>query len=246
MLFLIATTAAHADITLIKLLRPGRVELDGNGDYDKLIAAIEAELSLPLLIKSLPIKRARRELTLSSSLCIAPFSLEAHLRHVPDANRADFISGVPIDLISGHAVTVPTQPIIRSREELAGKQFALWWGIPKNIYFGSDVKVVTVNNEDKALQLLMAGRVDLAWGWLPDSPMHYEKMGYEPPNFDPNFSLVAETVGIVCKRSQEAAKFIQMSDEVIESMRADGRLKQLLSPYARIVGVDVPMPANDK
>lgn len=246
-LLLTAAPVFSADVQFHKLFRPGRVEPDGSGDYDRLLEKIFEEVSMPLVAAAVPIKRARRDLLTRTGTCITPFSLEMFVLHNVEPTARDFISSVPIDLISTHILTRPGDTIIRSKEDLAGKRVAVWWGIPVVNYFaGTGVEIVNVTSEDKAAQLLMAGRVEAAWGWLPDSPIQYERLGFDQPSFDPDFSFVTTTAGIVCNKTPETIKLVKELDIVINAMRLDGRLKKLLSPYARIVGVDMPMPASDK
>lgn len=242
MLFLLGPIAANADVALIKMLRPGRVEHDNSGDYDRALTAILKESSMTVSVRAEPLKRSNRSLLLQDDICKTPTDLTNFLRNTPGAKRENYISSVPIDLISGHILSRPGEPAVRDKSTLIGKNIAVWWGVIVDEYVtGNGAKAVIVSSEDEAIQMLMAGRVDLAWGWLPDSPMHYEKIGYPAPNFDPDFSLLATPATIVCKRSDRTLAFIEEVNTIIEAMRSDGRLKKLFSPHARIVGVDVPM-----
>lgn len=234
-----------ADVQLIKLLRPHRIEHDGSGDYDRLMKAMLEQISSNVTVNIMPIKRSYRALLAGGSYCAVPFSLDVFLANNPTAKRANYSAGVPIDLISGHAVSRPGEPIATSEAALKGKRLAAWWGLSEEAYMADlHMTVVQTTSEEEALRLLYAERVDYAWGWIPDSLMHYEKARLPKPKFDQNLILLSDTVGIVCRRTSDTATFLQESDKILNTMRKDGHLERLLSRHARIVGVDVPPPTK--
>jgi len=237
-------SAAVAEVQLLQWERPGRVEHDGSGDFDRLITAILAEVDMPVSVKTMPLMRVRRALLSDSSVCMVPGSLKLFLERVPGVQKENYTASTPIDRVTGHVFSRPGDIPVRSRDQLSGKRLALWVKLPLTEYLASTgVEFVYVASEKEAIQLLLAGRVDLAWGWRPSSLKSYEKISATSANYDLDFSLVSEFSQIMCRKTAETQRFLNQVDVVLDAMRGDGRLKKIFGPHAEVFGVDIPFSA---
>jgi len=233
--------AATADIQILQWERPGRVERDGSGDYDHLIAAVLAEINMPVLAKIEPLRRIRQALLSTNSVCVAPGSLTLFLTQNPTIQSEKFRASVPIDRVTGHIFSRLGDAPVHSPDELSGKRMAVWWGVPLNSDIAaSGVELIYAANEKEAIQMLLAGRVDTVWGTRPGSSNNFEHLAGAPAIYDRNFIMMTLDLQVMCRNTAETRLFLQKVDLVLEAMRHDGRLKKLLGPDARVIGIDVP------
>ena len=234
---------AQADIELLQWQRPRRSEADGSGDFDRLITTLLAEINLAVTVKVLPIQRIRRAMLAGENICVAPATLRVFFKKNPGVQKENYLGSVPIDMVTGHVFSRAGEEPVRSLKELAGKSVAYWWRVPFEAELAATgAKLMYVPSEKEAIQLLVAGRVDLAWGWRPGSLANYMKLTSQPANFDPDFFVSQEPTQIICKHSKETQDFLTKVDSHLTAMRSDGRLKKILSPHAVIYGVDIPFP----
>ena len=242
-LLLLAAPSARADIELLQWLRPQRVEPDGSGDFDRLIKLLLAEINTPVSVKVLPIQRIRRAMLAGDSVCVAPATLSVFFEKNPGVSEENYLASTPIDKVTGHVFSRPGEEPVREFKGLAGKSVAYWWRVPYGeMLRKAGLKLLYVPSEKESIQLLMAGRVDLAWGWRPGSLASYRKLTPAPANYDSDFSISSQPTQVICKYSQETKAFLRHVNQVLAAMRLDGRLKKTLMPHAQIYGVDVPFP----
>lgn len=221
------------------------MEEDGTGPYADLVKAVmtEAGYNDPLLI--VPINRAYRLFPITDESCLIPagslaiaFILRNHATLTPD----DLISSAPLDYISGHMITLAGTRPIRSAKELEGKIIGAWTGFDIRTMFPNvRFTLLRSESEENTIRLLQSKRVDAIWGWIPDIFILSEKLGIEGVVFDPDKKFLSSSTHFVCMRGPKTEQILPELDKVINTMRADGRLKKILGKHARVIGVDVPM-----
>ena len=238
-----AVSSASAEIEMLQWQRPRRAEHVEAGGFNKLLAVLLAEINMPVSVNFMPVQRIRRAMLGGHSVCVAPAALPAFLRKNPSVAKENYIASSRIDMATGHVFSRPGEEPVHRLADLAGKTVAYWWRVP----LVAQLKATGVNlqyllSEKEAIQMMMAGRVDLAWGWRPDSLAYHAEITGKPANFDPEFSISQLAMQIICKKTEETRSLLAQVDKHLAAMRSDGRLRKLLGPHAVIYGVDIPFP----
>jgi hypothetical protein len=240
LLALTASLSASADgVRIVGYPKEGRLEADGSGHYGDLVRSILAEANYDASFTTAPVLRSLRELETSSHTCVFPSSVEA-LAEQGLVDRAELLLGsAPIDYVTGHIVTLPGSEMISDVSQLHGKAIAAWRGVNVQPYLGdASVNVLQTDNEFNAIRLLQTGRVDAIWNWIPDAYILFERLEIGPPNLNAAKAFYASEIQFVCSPDASSEAFLAKIDPVIEKMRSQGRLKEILGQYSRIVGVD--------
>ncbi len=225
--------------------REGRLEDYGTGPYADLVKAVLTEVGYNAPYVIVPIKRALRLLPITEESCMIPagnLAKEAFLQYHDTLTPNDFLTSAPIDYISAHIITLAGTKPIRSPKELEGKIVGSWSGFDiRSMLPKVNFTQLKSESEVNTLRMLHSKRVDAIWGWVPDIYILSEKLEIEGLTLDPDNKLIASSTHFVCKRGPKTEAILPRLDEVINTMRADGRLKKILGKHARIIGVDVPM-----
>ncbi|SDE24479.1 ABC-type amino acid transport substrate-binding protein [Kordiimonas lacus] len=223
-------------------LKEGRFEKDGTGHYVDLVRALLAETQVSTQLVTMPVKRMLKQYEDGEVHCMVPVSFAAVKMNFPSTERAAIVESVPVDYITAHIVTKPGTPPVTDVAALKGKRLAAWVGVPLELFLPNlDAKVLRVESEESGIRLLMSGRVDAIWSWVPDAFILFDRMGYGTPSLAIDKPLFSSTAHVLCHRSAQSEALIKDIDAGILAMRADGRLKEIFGPYVRIVGVDVPV-----
>lgn len=227
--------------------KEGRMEEDGTGHYADLVRAILFEAGYVDQLVTVPVNRAMRLFETDPNLCSVPVAKPSILLHHTGLRATDLVQSAPIDYVSGHIITRAGTKPITSPSELEGKVVGSWAGVDIR-YFLPEVSFTLLRTESEisTIRMLQTKRVEAIWGWIPDVYILSERMGIEGLVFDPESEMLGSSTHFVCRRSPEAELFIQRISEVINTMRADGRLKKILGKHARVLGVDVPMSKANK
>lgn len=250
---LIITTvpSAAADhpygIKVIGFPKEGRLETNGTGPYANLVRAIMAEAGYGDTMITVPVLRAMRYFETEGEVCLVPTSKLAVSMQFPTIPPEKLTESQPIDYVSGHLVTRAGTAPISTAAEIKGKTMAAWVGVNAKVFFPeTDFTLLKTETEVSAIRLLHSGRVDVIWSWIPDVYILYDQLGLGEPVLAKDKPIFGSSAHFSCHLTPRTADFIANIDVVIEQMRGDGRLKKILGKYARIVGVDVPMPARFK
>lgn len=237
-----ADTLEHEPVVIAGFTKEGRLEQDGTGHYADMVHAVLAEATVGARFVIMPVLRTVRSFAEGDSICMVPAAFERWKVKFPNLNREDIIESEPIDYISAHIATRAGMPVITRLEELNGMRMAVWVALPVDTHLTDiDVEVIRAESEESSIKLLMSGRVDAIWTWVPDAYILYERLGYGVPNIDDNQPIYGSAAHFLCRRTPTTEALMKQVDPIIRSMRADGRLKKILGRHTRVVGVDIPL-----
>lgn len=223
-------------------LKEGRLEADGTGHYADFTRAVLAESAVPSQFVAVPVKRAVRDFAAGDSICMVPAAFRVWRFSFPGLTKGDIVESKPIDYITAHIVTRQGDPVISDVRELEGMRIGVWVGAEVDVFLkGIELTMIRAETEESSIKLLMSGRVDAIWNWNPDIYILFDRMKLGSPNLDPDAPIFGSTAHFMCRRTAATEALIRDVDRSIEAMRDDGRMRALLGPYTRIVGVDVPM-----
>ena len=202
------------------------------------------------IYRHFPLVRAVRSFEETERSCLFPASKKTvlSLTKVPVET---VLESTAIDRVSAHIMVRKGTPSIGGIADLAGKTIAVQQGVSLLAKLGQKVtfKEFKTPNDKVASRMLAAGRVDgmygwnpdAFWSWVPDSYILFEKMGYGAPSLALDRPVFVSSTHFLCQKTAATEALMQDVNRAIRVMRADGRLKEILGPYARIVGVDVPL-----
>lgn len=229
-------------VRILGFPKEGRLETDGTGHYAELMKELLYEAGYVDEMVTAPIKRAMRIFNLSKDICMMPVAKEVLLMRFPSLKPDDVIEGVPIDYVTGHLVTRAGTKAITDPRAIEGQTLGAWSGLNTRSFIpGVTFAMLGTESEISAMQMLQNGRVDVIWGWIPDTYILSEQLGIEGLVFDPDSPIIGSATHIACKRTEKTEKLLPRLDDAMDTLRADGRLKKILGKHARVVGVDVPM-----
>ncbi|NVJ97453.1 MAG: transporter substrate-binding domain-containing protein [Alphaproteobacteria bacterium] len=222
-------------------LKEGRFEKDATGHYADLVRALLLETEVPTQLVTMPVKRMLKQFDDGYVQCMVPVSFPVVKMNFPHIEQADVVESVPIDYITAHIVTRPGTPAIAGVNGLKGKRLAVWVGVPFELFMPNpEADVLRVESEESGIRLLMSGRVDAIWSWVPDAYILFEKLGYEEPSLAIDQPIFGSTGHLLCRRDRKTEALMKDIDRSILAMRDDGRLKAIMGKHTRVVGVDVP------
>lgn len=234
--------ASDEKVLVVGFYKEGRVNPDGSGGYAELARYILGQVKTPSILITMPILRTVRTFKKGGDRCVLS-ALHGTWLARTELRPEDVVESEPIDYVTAHFVTRPGEPVITDARALEGKSLGHWVGAPVDRILPPDVSVnrVSAATEESNIHMLMSGRVDVIWSWIPDVYILFEKFGYGKPSLVPKEPLLGATSHILCHRSPLTERFIKQVDSVIQTMRSEGKLKEILSPYAQIVGEDIPI-----
>lgn len=237
-----AEAKKDSGVRIVAFPKEGRMEADGSGHYAELVRTVLAEAGYNDQLITVPVKRSLRYFETLDELCMVPLSKFGLSHMYPNTDPNSLIQGVPIDYITGHLVTRPGAEPIRDMQLIEGKAVASWSGVNVDVLLpDSNFTLLQSETEASAIRMLMTGRVDIIWGWVPDTFILFEEMGLGKPSLALDKPIFESSAHFVCKKTRRSEKLMPRLDAVIERMRNDGRLKKILGPHTRVIGVDVPM-----
>ncbi|SDE24507.1 substrate-binding periplasmic protein [Kordiimonas lacus] len=222
--------------------KEGRLEQDGTGHYADVVHAVLAETDTEAKFVIMPVLRAVRTFADGGSICLLPAAFERWKHKFPYLTREDIIESEPIDYVTAHIVTRPGDPAIVKLDELEGKRISVWVGLTIDAFLSDiDVEIIRAESEESSIKLLMSGRVDAIWNWVPDAYILYERLGYGTPNLVESEPIFGAAAHFLCRRTPATEALMSDIDPAIRMMRKDGRLKDIMGQHTRVVGVDVPL-----
>ncbi len=216
-----------------------RLDEAGTGHYNILLENMQKEgLHFNLLAR--PLKRAIRYFEEDFNSCIFPTSINALKTTFPDLPTDKMIASTPIDRVSLRIFTLPDKPIIQKLQDLEGKKVALWNGLDPGIFLKDiNVDVENTPNEEVRVRMLNANRIDAILGFVPDVYLASEKLGLKPPHASKEISLFNdEGASLVCFNTSDNQLFISEFNSILDELKKSGKLREILGPYANIVGID--------
>lgn len=244
-LLLVQTRNADAQdpgerIYMIAAELAGKLDDDPASSYNVLLKEILPDDTYYFQYRQYPANRALRDLSVKKRVCFFPASTYS----IAGITEDMLIQSDAIDFVSAHLFTAPGQTLINSHEDIRDKKVALQVALDPDYFFNVNVpyEQIRTPNDWTALKMLFAGRVDAMFGWFPDTYIITEKMGMPLPHFDPTLKTFQLTTHVVCKKFGGAEDLIAVISERIQALKKQKRLRKILGPHARIVGIDVPEP----
>ncbi len=210
-----------------------RLDDNPNSGYKRLLNQIlpeEAEYRI------YPLHRTVRDFQKDAVSCIFPTSID--ILHLLTSFPVDhMIESIPIDRVSSHLFTAPNAKVISSTIELAGKSIIVRQGVvEEHINFpGVNKKVVKTVDNQSALRMLLAGRVDALYGWIPDVLDIADEHSLTLPNFDPNLTIYATDIHLTCKKNNVTRALLDQVDIRIQKLKDSGGLREILGKNAHLV-----------
>lgn len=233
-------------ILFVGFPKEGRLEVDGTGHFADLVNAMLAEAGASERLVTVPVRRARRIFEENVDVCIAFTTKEVLPLSIPSLKQDDLIETVPIDYVSAHLVSQPGTEPITDPQLLQGKTIGSWVGASVRVFLPDlEFNWVKTESEETAIHMLMEGRYDAIWSYVPDVKILAERSGVAEPVWDSSSPFMAAATHIVCRHTLMTELFMPRLNEVLETMRTDGRMKKILGKHARVVGVDVPADIQD-
>lgn len=213
----------------------GRLDEDPESGFNKL-----ANLIFPrdgaASYQRMPLARGLRFFTETERACMYPASALA-VQSLTSTSPDKVLESAPIDLVSSHVFTPPGGRVYNTFDELEGKSMAVQHGVEASQYIRTvvDFDLVRTPNDLSALRMVMAGRVDVMYGWYPDTFIIAEKNKLPLPDFNPDLIIFETTTHLVCKKFAGVEALLSTVNGRIEALRQEGRLQEILGRHARIV-----------
>jgi hypothetical protein len=240
--FVIANSLAATDVAetvnspilVIGAQLEGRLDDSETAGYSLLINELLPDRD-DVNYQSFPLQRAIRTFEMEDRSCLFPTSIFAAAL-LTAVDPGEMIQSDPIDLVTSHFLTRKGEPTIDSWGQIDQHKVAIQQSVELSaVNRGlSKPQIVRTPNDRVALRMLMAGRVDVFYGWYPDSVIIAEAEGLELPDFNPNFVVFETTTHIVCKKGINAEPVLEYANRKIQALKQSGELRKMLGPHARI------------
>lgn len=213
----------------------GRLDEDPESGYNVLIQKLLPSKSHYFKYQRYPLPRAIRKFEISERICLFPASALA-VQSLTKIMANEVLESVPIDLVSSHVISAPGRKVYQSFDELRGATMAVQFGVAAREFVetAAQFEIVRTPNDLLALRMVLAHRVDVMYGWYPDTYIIAEKNYLPLPRFDPELVIFRTTTHLVCKKFSGAEELLQVVNIRINDLRKRGELQKILGKYARI------------
>jgi hypothetical protein len=224
-----------ADDAVIGLELEYRLRTDGTAHYNSMWNRLE-ELGLSRAIEIKPFKRAFRDFSEENSSCLFPTSISSLTTTFPQFKDQNLIASIPTDYASMQVLSKNGAPLITELSQLNGKRVALWNGLdPKIFLAGLDVEIEATVDEGVRLRMLNNDRVDAILGFMPDTLIAADALGYDYPAHEGAFTYFkGNGVSVVCFDSESNRAFIASFNKHLSQLKTNGELRDLLGPHVVI------------
>ncbi|NVJ97456.1 MAG: transporter substrate-binding domain-containing protein [Alphaproteobacteria bacterium] len=227
--------AGQAPIAIIGAHLEGRLDNDPASGYNRLVKYLLPIDQSVAVFQRYPLVRALRQFEDTKRSCLFPASARAaqNLIGIP---AEDLVESSFVDFVSSHVMVKPGGPFIADKTDIYGRTIAIQRGVEmvvlKDDYDRFDI--IRTPDDQTALKMLQAGRIDGMYGWNPDALIIATKYGIELPDFNPDFILFQTTTHFVCKKGIGAERLLNLINGRIAIARRTGQLKEMLGPFARL------------
>lgn len=214
-------TAWGNDVEIIAPLFVYIIEEDGSGVYQKVLREAARRSGISYKEKIYPIKRALKNFSKRRGLCMYGM-IDPAINMVGEEN---LVTSFPMGVAKLYIFTKKGTPAITSLKQLKGKRVGGTIGYEdyyKDIR-KKGVRFDYVGNEKGNIKKLMAGRIDVMLGFLPDYALHLPKL-----SFSPNHPVAVVWDSVTCHNTEEGRRFVNQISPALKEMKNDGTLKALL------------------
>lgn len=222
-------------IEIIAAHLEGRLDAYPSSGYNRLLAKVLPTQSHYLKYQRYPLSRAIRKFDETKRVCLFPTSLSA-IEAITSIKATELIEGNAIDIVSSHFFSESDQQIFSTIKSLEGTDIAVQQGIAETAIFNleADFNMVKTPDDLSALKILLAGRVDAMYGWLPDTLLIAERHNLPLPIFDADFVSFQTTTHFVCKNFGGAQNLIKVLNMRLDALKQTGELQKILGPHAQV------------
>lgn len=223
-------------IEIIAAHLEGRLDADPDSGYNKLLAKVLPTQSHYLKYQRYPLARALRKFAEAKRVCLFPASLSS-VNLVTNIPTDDMTESTPIDIVSAHFISAPGRKTYDTIESLSGATISVQQGVAEKALSSLTLGLKKIKTPDdlSALKMLLAGRVDVMYGWYPDSHYIAEKNNLPLPHFDPSLIFFQTTTHFVCKNFGGVEELMKILNTRLDKLRHSGELGEILGKHARIV-----------
>jgi hypothetical protein len=219
---------------------------DGTGFYNDVLYAVLAQVKDAKPYQPMPYRRAKTEFALHGRSCLYPSSI-SHLRGGGELDEDDiYLETRPVIFVESHLFAKPGTLAPTNLDDLAGKRIAYPNGSALPVLLeGRGAQFIPTTDETTKANMLIAGRVDLMSGSLPDNIFVFRALKAPLPAYNPDLPLARVGVGIVCHDTPANRAFIQAFDAAVASLVSSGLLAGLFG-VAGVGGRVIPPGAEKK
>lgn len=202
---------------------PGVMEPKLTGSYDKVLTELFSHLTSKIKYVVMPTARVDAQFSEKSIDCIAPMDIRySKIQEL-------VINSKPINIAKIYIYSRKKEGPWSILQDIEGKRV----GIKNGLWYGpkwSDKKmhVEVVASDEQNIEKLRKGRIDAFLAYVPDMTVLKMEKGIILPNHDPKKPFDIHNDSLLCHKSKQTEKMLKEFDQIVATMRASGRLKQLL------------------
>jgi ABC-type amino acid transport substrate-binding protein len=190
---------------------PGLHVADGSGEYDKLVK--KAKYS-DVKIQYYPVKRALDHFKKCDKCCLSPVNKDAEFFSFQGES---YIQSKTMGVAKVYLFSRPGLAELKDLKTLKGKTI----GAKRGLNYGksieeSGVVLDRVNKLVQNVQKAQNKRIDYFVAYAPDIFTIFKDLQIKPFPYAKDNPIAIHHDRIVCKKSDETVKFIEMLDEVID------------------------------
>ena len=221
-------------LKFIGLYLDHRFEHDETSPYQILLRKLSTGYELEVGVY--PIKRSTQSLVRDKTACGGPSSIEAIKKFYSKELKGNkIIESDKIELLTTRLFSRVGSPVARNIKDIEGKNIVSWLGIPDKLFLPNvEFNSIKVKSDNQALKVLNAGRADYVLGWIPDTPLVAESMGFEQPLFDQSLAIFSGYLSIVCHDTDRNRKYLKNVNKRLAELKKSGELQKILGPYSVI------------
>ncbi|MEX0297679.1 MAG: substrate-binding periplasmic protein [Kordiimonas sp.] len=226
-------------IEIIAAHLEGRLDDDPQSGYNKLLKKILPTQSHYLKYQRYPLTRALRKFAEAKRVCLFPASKTA-VASIVKIETDNLYESIPIDSVSSHFISAPDKRKVERPSDLDGLKVGVQHGVSGRAFsdINPNITVITAPDDLTALKMVYANRVDVMYGWYPDSYYIAEKNNLPLPYFNPEFVIFETTTHFVCKEFGGFEDLLKILNTRIRNLKKTGELKNILGKHAQIT----PLP----
>lgn len=224
------------EISLIAAHIETRLDDDPESSYQRVIKYLIEGQHAKIRHQKYPLNRAIRAFIETKNSCLFPTSSKI-LNAVTGHPLSQLIQSDVIDHVSSHIFTAPGKPLISSLQALNNKSITARQ-LDITEYFmvpGVDINIIRTVDNQSALRMLLAGRADAMYGWVPDTYEIADEHGLVQPYYDPSLVVYETDIHFTCKDFPAARKLLPEINQQISKAKQDGTLQKMLGKHARII-----------
>ena len=210
----------RTQLTMVAMTTDQGITADKTGLLDIMIQAVADRSGISHDYQVTSPMRAKRKFLKKAAMCIFPRSL-----HVESFNQKDVLNSSPFVIIKYFAFTRSNQPIVEDISQLSGKIIGIskhmnLWKF-EEIINAEQVTYVQVSSVEKLVDLLKAGRIDIA---IHDHLAFLGAANAQQLNFHFNLDwpVMQDSLVISCHKNRTTEAYLQQINPYLEDVLRSG------------------------